>query len=158
MNPPTVLLDRSFLIALADPTADRHDDVVACYHALVDEFEGDRLLLAVRSDVRNELRATLPRGLIAPADTLHVAGQHRHAADHVIHPDADPDMALNMVLMQREKIRRIATLDSRYEVLDVTVLPGWPTAAIDDTEPLDRDAADSVEDVSSRTAPMPESR
>lgn len=140
MNPPTVLLDRSFLLALADRTADRHEEVAACYVALVDEYEADRVLLAVRSDVRKELRATLPSGLIAPADTLHVAGQHRHAAQHVVHPDADPDMALNLVLMRREKIRRIATLDPRYLALDVTVLPNDDA----DDEPIEApDVADA---------------
>ncbi len=156
MNPPTVLLDRSFLLALADPTAERHSEVVACYRVLVDDYEAERILITVRSDVRKELAGTLPDGLIAPADTLHVAGQHRHAADHVTYPDADPDMALNMVLMQREKIRRIATLDGRYDALDVTVLP----ARTDDTDPVEtiEPIEATGDEVSSRTEPTPDSR
>jgi hypothetical protein len=130
VNPPTVLLERSFVAALADSADPRHAAATHCYLELVDEFSRDERLLAVTSDTRRDLAATTG-GLLAPVDTLHVAGQERHAAEHVridgLGAGADPahdDLALILVLLRRHGIPTIATFDHRYDDFDVEVLPG----------------------------------
>ena len=77
MNPPSTLLDRSFLSALVDANDDRHDEAVAIYRTLIDDFVTQRCLLVARAD---HLKALDSREVFAPIDKLHVARQHRTAA------------------------------------------------------------------------------
>jgi predicted nucleic acid-binding protein len=123
VNPPTVLLERSFVAALVDAGSPHHRQARDCYLSLVDEFTADRRLLAITSDTRNEF-ARAPRGLLHPATTLHVAGQERHAARRVDGVD-DADLALNLVLVRRHKIAAVATFDPRYLAYDIDVVPGF---------------------------------
>ena len=65
--------------------------------------------------------------MLAPADTLHVAGQERHAAEHVrLDGETGEDLALNLVLLRRHGIATVATFDRRYDAFDVEVLPARP--------------------------------
>ena len=128
MDPPTVLLERSFVAALVDATDPSHDAAGRCYLALIDEFATGKRLLAVTSDTLAEF-ADAPTGLLDPCDTLHVAGQERHAAAslHVDGPDdmSQRDLALNLVLVRRHRLAAVATFDRRYDGFDVAVLPGF---------------------------------
>jgi len=129
VNPPTVLLERSFVAALLDPTDPEHAAAAQCYLDLVAEFSRDERLLTVTSDTRREFGEAIG-SLLAPATTLHVAGQERHAAEHValdgVGDDAHADLALNLVLLHRHRIASVATFDERYAAFDVEVLPGSP--------------------------------
>ena len=81
MNPPSVLLDHSFLTAVADTDDTNHDEAVAIYRALVDDFVEQRCLLVARAD---HLPQSTNPDLFAPIDKLHIARQHRNAADELI--------------------------------------------------------------------------
>jgi len=126
VNPPTVLLERSFVAALADPDDPDHPSAARCYLDLVAQFGRDERLLTVTSDTRRAFGAAVD-DLLAPADTLHVARQERHAAEHVrldgaVDGAAD-DLALNLVLLRRHRIAAVATFDERYGAFEVEVLP-----------------------------------
>ncbi|MET0459021.1 MAG: hypothetical protein ABW195_07220 [Ilumatobacteraceae bacterium] len=136
MNPPTVLLERTFVAALIDPADPDHQSAARCYLELVDEFGRDERLLTVTSHTRRALGAA-GDDVLAPAATLHVAGQERHAAQHVrldgldgldglggLGEEAGGDLALNLVLLHRHRIAAVATFDRRYHAFDVDVLPG----------------------------------
>jgi predicted nucleic acid-binding protein len=127
MNPPTVLLDRSFVHALTIAADPHHDDAVRCYRQLVEEFTAERRLLTMTSDLRRELNGFAAE-MLAPVDTLHVAGQERHAAEHVrFDPrteSGDAELALHLVLVRRHHIASVATFDERFAAYDVDMLPG----------------------------------
>ena len=129
LDPPTVLLERSFVAALVDPADARHAAAARCYLDLVAEFTRDERLLTVTSDTRRAFGDAIG-SLLDPATTLHVAGQERHAAEHVALDgvgDADhADLALNLVLLHRHRIATVATFDERYDAFEVEVLPGSP--------------------------------
>jgi hypothetical protein len=113
MNPPSVLLDRSFLDAVADPGHNHHADAVDSFRLLIDEFLANRCLLVARND---HLREFDRRELFAAVDTLHVARQHRNAAAVVAdRSNVDIDEAITLVLIHRYKIRRVMTFH-RYSV------------------------------------------
>jgi predicted nucleic acid-binding protein len=124
-----VLLERGFVAALVDATDPNHRLAASCYLELVDAFSRRQRRLLVTSDVRHEFE-TAPAGLLAPVETLHVARQEHHAAQHIEIVAADgvtspDDMALNLVLLRRRKITGIATFDERYKAYEVEILPGF---------------------------------
>ena len=125
MNPPSVLLDLSFLIALADIDDTNHDEAVAIYRTLIDDFLAQRHLLVARAD---HLAAVDKADLFAPIDKLHVARQHRNAAEELIRGNpVDPDIAITLVLIHRMKVRRVATFDGRLAHYDLDfVTPAAP--------------------------------
>jgi predicted nucleic acid-binding protein len=102
-----VLLDRSFLHAVADTADPKHDDAVATYRALIDDFVAGRCLLLARHD---HLRELARPDLFAAIDKLHVARQHRNAAATVAdRTGIAMDEAITLVLIRRYKIRRVMT-------------------------------------------------
>lgn len=130
LDPPKVLLEESFLTAVADPSDPRHADGVALYRRLLDDTEAGRVLLvAVDEHLRRHLaplptdpveravatvrRLLRPTGLFAPVHPLHVSGQHRRAARRST-VDAY-DHALTLVMCDRHRIRRLATFDPTFE-------------------------------------------
>ena len=139
-TPPTVLLDRSFLVALGNGAIDAADDrerAIDCYRSLVDQYEAREVRLRARTDV---LDAASPRArvfagfgslgthadLFAPIERIHIAGQHRRAAGRLRLPvpvEADDALTLTLVLMRRESITRIATFDPVFDEFDLSVLP-----------------------------------
>jgi hypothetical protein len=129
LDPPTVLLERTFVAALLDPAGPGHAAAARCYLDLVAEFTRDERLLTVTSDTRREFGDAIG-SLLDPATTLHVAGQERHAAEHVrvdgVGDEDHADLALNLVLLRRHRIGAVATFDDRYRAFDVEVLPGFP--------------------------------
>jgi predicted nucleic acid-binding protein len=134
MNPPSVLLDLSFLTAVAETDNVNHDEAVAIYRGLIDDFLAQRHLLVARTD---HLAAIDNADLFAPIDKLYIARQHRNAADELMRgTPVDPDIAITLVLIHRTKVRKVATFDERlahYDVEVVTAKPLMPTPA--DPEP-----------------------
>jgi predicted nucleic acid-binding protein len=137
MNPPSVLLDLTFLIAVADTDDAHHDEAVAIYQSLIDDFLAQRHLLFARND---HLAAVGKTDLFAAVDKMYVARQHRNAAEELRRSTpVDPDLAITLVLIHRMKVRRVATFDDRladYELdrvgLDrVTAQPAEPTSELD---------------------------
>jgi predicted nucleic acid-binding protein len=120
MNPPSILLDVTFLAAVADTDDAHHDEAVALYRTMVDDFVEQRCLLVARAD---HLAAVDNPDLFAPVDKLHVARQHRSAADELVqHTAIDFDVAITLVLIRRSKIRKVATFDERLTVYDIDIL------------------------------------
>ena len=120
MNPPSTLLDLTFLAAVADPDDADHDEAVAFYRTMVDDFVAQRCLLVARAD---HLAAVGYPDLFAPVDKLHVARQHRNAADEMVQRNGvDFDVAITLVLVRRSKIRNVATFDKRLALYDIDIL------------------------------------
>ena len=123
MNPPKVLIERTVIDALCNPTATHHEAVVAAYLALIDDFQEEQLLLVAVSDhVRpyREWWRLLRRGPLAAIDTLQVGRQHRRAAHRMTDP-ADFNHALTLVMCQRHKVARMLTLDPFFTTFDLDV-------------------------------------
>ncbi len=111
LAPPAVLLNRSFLEALADPAHPHHENVAVEYRQLVEEFAAGRVRLMARSD--HLLPITMPAApiplmhdVVAPVDTVHVAAQYRRQARRLHQPtetdgDRDSDAWLSLVVMRR---------------------------------------------------------
>lgn len=120
MNPPSTLLDASFLAAVADPDDANHDEAVALYRMIVDDFVDQRCLLVARAD---HLAAVANPDLFAPVDKLHIAGQHHRAADELVrNTGIDFDLAITLVFVRRSKVRKVATFDERLTAYDIDVL------------------------------------
>jgi predicted nucleic acid-binding protein len=132
LDPPKVLLDRSFLAAVVAEHHTAHDECVALYRVLLDEFEREEVLLvAVSTDLRDiERGAGLSpaqraafflhrnhRGVFAPVEPLYVGGQHLRAAAHV--EVADGADALTLVMCERHHIRRIAYAGDAFDGFDI---------------------------------------
>jgi predicted nucleic acid-binding protein len=130
MNPPSVLLDLTFLTAVTDTGDPNHDEAVAIYRTLIDDFLAQRHLVVARAD---HLAIVDKPDLFASIDKLHVARQHRNAANELMRSTpVDPDLAITLVLVHRMKVRRVATFDDRlvhYDLDLVTTSPAAPVAA-----------------------------
>jgi predicted nucleic acid-binding protein len=128
LDPPKILLDRSFLAAVVDDAHPAHERCVAHYRSLLDDFEReDVLLVAVSTHLRDleqgpdleiapRVAAFLHRahrGVFAPLEPLYVGFQHRRAARQVA--IGDPDDALTLVMCERHRISRIATLSEAFD-------------------------------------------
>jgi len=134
-----VLLDDTFIHALLDADAAAHADAGALYGELIDRYENERDRLFALSSVLADLPAELRRGALAPVLTLHVAAQHRRAAAMIGGP-LSPFVALSLVMMQRERIRTVASATYEFDQFDVEVLSVAPRFG------------DDVESISSPTA------
>ena len=120
MNPPSVLLDQSFLAAITDAGDDDHDEAVSVYHVLIDDFLAQRHLLVARAD---HLAAVANPDLFAPVDKLHVARQHRNAANELMRGvPIDIDVAITLVMIHRCKVRRVASFDPRLARFDLDII------------------------------------
>jgi predicted nucleic acid-binding protein len=65
------------------------------------------------------------RSLLAAVATLHIAGQHRRAATRTVaENDIDLDLATTLVMLERERIRRVVTFDARFDAYDVELVGG----------------------------------
>lgn len=120
MNPPTTLLDHSFLVAVADPADVNHEVAVTTYRALINDFVAERCLLVARADHHAALDKP---ALFAPIDKLRIAGQHRSAASDRLDQEVDEDLALTLVLLHRNRIRSVATFDDRLRRFDIVTMP-----------------------------------
>jgi predicted nucleic acid-binding protein len=129
VTPPSILLDRGFLVALAHPTAPDHERAVSTYRVLLDDHDHDRHRLVARGDHLAAFDATTRRTLFAPVDALHVAAQHRRAAARALDephpevPELDGDLATTLVLLARERIAAVVSFDPRLSAIEVDVIP-----------------------------------
>jgi predicted nucleic acid-binding protein len=119
MNPPTILLDHDFLVAVADPTDEHHSEATDTYRRLIDDFVDQRCLLVARAD---HLDLVSQPDLFAPVAKMHVARQHRDAAAAIVDEDIDPELAVTLVLLQRYRIHNVATFDDRLLRCDLELL------------------------------------
>lgn len=116
MTPPTVLLDRSFLTALVDPTNERSIEAAERYAHLVGRYRDHEIRLRARHDHLAEFDDEVRRTLLAPVERISVARQFLRQAARLDLPFAvDPDVAVTLVVMRRESIDRIATFDDTFE-------------------------------------------
>jgi hypothetical protein len=135
MDPPKVMLERSFLRAVQDPAHAEHAASVAAYTDLVAQYEREQLLLVAVGDhlrgfdvgdppsTADRVRWFLHRrraGVFAPVDPLYVGFQHRRAAHGTTAPDLD--VALTLVMCDRYKVRRMATLESAFHDYDLDLV------------------------------------
>ena len=134
MNPPSVLLDLSFLTAVADTDDVNHDEAITIYRTLIEDFLAQRHLLVARAD---HLAAVDKTDLFAPVDKLYVARQHRNAADDLIRgTPVDTDLAITLVMIHRGKVRKVATFDVRLAHYELDFATSASTATVDaDLEP-----------------------
>jgi len=117
MGPPSYLLDKTFLVALADVSDTNHDEAKLIYRSLIDDFVAQRCLLVARSDHLDEVANP---ELFAAVDKLHPARQHRNAAKKMVEASGiEMDLAVTLVLIKRHKIRKVATFDDRLARYDV---------------------------------------
>jgi predicted nucleic acid-binding protein len=117
VNPPKILVDRSFLVAVEDHDDPHHDGAVAMFRTLIDDYVAQRNWLVSRAD---HLDSAADPDLFAVVDKLHVARQHRHAAvDVVARTGAGIDEAITLVLIHRYRIRQVAHFDERLSRYDI---------------------------------------
>ncbi|HZX53748.1 MAG TPA: hypothetical protein VFE86_03665 [Ilumatobacteraceae bacterium] len=134
MNPPSYLLDKSFLVALADPANANHNEAKDVYRSLIDDFVAQRCLLVARSD--HVAAINNPR-LFAAVDKLHPARQHRNAAEKMADTAGiDTDFAVTLVLIQRYRLRKVAAFDERFAAYDIDLIEPV-VSSITETEPAD---------------------
>ncbi|MEI7548036.1 MAG: hypothetical protein WCK21_08265 [Actinomycetota bacterium] len=122
LDPPKVLLEQTFLNALSDSDHEHHADAAGIYMALVDQFEREELLLVAVGDHLRPWQAERRRGVLAPVDALPVGFQHRRVAGRSTEPDLA--VALTLTMLERHKVRRIATFDDRFRDYDLALFPG----------------------------------
>jgi predicted nucleic acid-binding protein len=134
MDPPSYLLDKSFLVALADVDDPNHDEAKELYRGLIDDFVAQRCLLVARAD---HLAQVDSQQLFAATDKLHVARQHRNAAEKMVETfGIEMDLAITLVLVRRYKLRKVATFDDRFAGYDVTLIEPVASPA-SDGEPVE---------------------
>lgn len=122
MDPPKVLLEQSFLHAVADSSNANHEAAAAQYLELVAQYEAEEILLvAVRTHL-GELVGLDRKHVFAPVDRLWVGFQHRRAAARSLVAD-NPAFALTLVMAQRHRVRTVASFDPRFLDYELTVLP-----------------------------------
>ena len=117
MTPPSVLVDASFLAAL---TSDDESTTVArgTYAGLVDAYERHEIRLRARADHLRR-HALHRRTLLAPIEAMPVARQHVRAGARLeTSLGIDADAAVTLVMMKRERIRRIATFEPIFAEFD----------------------------------------
>jgi hypothetical protein len=126
MTPPTVLLDRSFLEALADPAHQHAERAASAYRDLVERSRRNERRLRARADHLSEVAPAheVRTHLFAPIETIHVAAQHHRAARRLDLPvEVDHDTALTLVVLRRERVTEVATFAPALAEFDLQTLP-----------------------------------
>jgi len=127
MDPPKVLLERSFLHAVADSAHVNHEAAAAEFLDLVTQYEAQEILLVAVHTHLGELVGLDRKHVFAPVDRLWVGRQHHRAVRRSLVAD-DPEFAITLVMAERHRVRTVATFDPRFHDFELTVLPA---AAID---------------------------
>jgi predicted nucleic acid-binding protein len=135
-----VLLDASFIEALTDPANASGAVARETYAWLVGAYERHELRLRARADHLQPFAAER-RTLFAPVEVLSVARQYVRAAEAVQRSlGVGGDAAITLVMMKRERIRRIATFDPVFtDFADVEIV-GATTGTEPMTAPRSTDA------------------
>ena len=136
MDPPKVLLERSFLEAVAQPEHADHRSCTELYRHLVAQFQRQEILLVAVGDHLRSIEHgddlttgarvkwflhRAHKGLFAPVDALYVGFQHRRAAaatggtDTDTDTDTDRTVAMTLVMCSRHRVRRVVTTNPAYE-------------------------------------------
>lgn len=115
------MLDQTFIAALLDDTSDQHAGAARLYAELIQRYVAGHDGLFALSTVVDTVAVTVRRQSLAPVETLWIARQHRRAAAEVV-GTASFDAKLTLVVMQRERIRTVATTSIEYDHLDIEVL------------------------------------
>jgi hypothetical protein len=155
-----VLLDSSFVSALISEADPAHGAATRLYAQLVERYVDQSDRLCALSTVLRTIPRETRRTLLAPVATTHVARQHRSASSRIVGP-TPTDVALTLVMLQRERIRTVATTTKAYAGLDVEVLDVGSVAPTTDppaeSESPELDGGDMAADdaVSSRTGSLP---
>lgn len=126
LTPPTVLLERSFLVALADPAHPQGEQAAGIYRDLIERARRNERRLRARADHLADAAASpeIRRTMFAPIESIHVASQHHRAAHRLDVPVAvDHDVALTLVLLRRERIAEVATFEPVLTEFDLQTLP-----------------------------------
>ena len=124
LDPPTVLLDQTFIAALTNLDEPYHKEAVAEYSALLDRYEREEVLLVATSDALDMIHVNVRKSLFAPVQELELAEQYRNASLEVIGPSADdPDFATLLVALHREQVSCVATFDPRFDALQIDTVP-----------------------------------
>ena len=133
LDPPQVLVERTALLALAQSDHSDHADVSAAYTRLLEQYRTEQILL-VAVDRHLQVVAAGPQatwrakywyflpprvGRFAPIDPLRVGSQHQTVAARLAATVGDFDLALTLVMCQRERVRRMLTLDPRFAEFDL---------------------------------------
>jgi len=131
LDPPGVLLERSFIDALIDDTSANHHAARQCYASLLDDYQAERILLKVLAPDRQALtesseHSQRAKAILTPATTIRIARQHRLAARRVA---AHADVALVLVIVDRHRLGTIASFDARFSEYDVRVVPSMNAPA-----------------------------
>jgi hypothetical protein len=125
MNPPSTLLDLTFLNAIVDVENTNHEEAVGLYQTMIDDFVAERCLLFARND---HLAAIGKTDLFAAVDKMYVARQHRNAAEELRRgTPVDTDLAITLVLIHRLKVRKVATFDERLGHYDLDLVTASTT-------------------------------
>jgi predicted nucleic acid-binding protein len=123
VTPPSVLVEGSLLTALSELADDRISAAAECYVDLLGRYERHEIRIRARADHLAATPRELRRTLFAPIEPVHIAAQFRRAAARLEMPfEFDPDMALTLVVMRRERINSIATLDRRFDAVKFAVI------------------------------------
>jgi predicted nucleic acid-binding protein len=124
LDPPSVLLDPTFIAALTNHDEPFHAEAVATYADLLDRYEREEVLLMATTDSLAELHVNVRKSLFAPVQELHLAEQYRNASLDVSEPfGEDPDFATLLVAVHRERVRCVATFDPRFDGLQIETVP-----------------------------------
>ena len=128
MNPPSVFLDHSFLVAVDNADDEHHQEAVSRYEEMIDDFVEHRCLLVARAD---HLATVDNRDLFAAVDKLHVARQHRSAATELVARTGVPiDEAITLVLLHRNRIRKVASYSQRLVDYDDDMKVPLPASSV----------------------------
>jgi len=127
MDPPKVLLERSFLHAVADSDDVNHEAAAAEYLELVRQYAAQEILLVAVHTHLGELVGLDRKHVFAPVDRLRVGRQHDRAVARSQVAD-DPEFAITLVMAERHRVRTVASFDPRFRDFELAVLPA---AAID---------------------------
>jgi predicted nucleic acid-binding protein len=124
LDPPTVLLDQTFIEALTNLDEPYHKEAVAEYSELLDRYEREEVLLVATSDSLDTIHVNVRKSLFAPVQELQLAEQYRDASLEVAGVNAeDPDFATLLIALHREKVDCVATFDPRFDALQIETLP-----------------------------------
>lgn len=138
MDPPQVLLEQSFLLALTDQDHPQHLECSNEYVALVEQYRCEEVLLVAVSEHLDEFRGFAHRGLLAPLDRLWVGAQHRRVARRLAARDGwSHSVALTLAMCERHRVRRMMTIDPTFQLFDLQVLPAIERACQDQPSPID---------------------
>jgi len=142
-----VLFDRGFIGAILNGESPDHARASAIYADVLVGYEGRTKRLFALSTVLADIPKPLRKAALGPVLATRVTGQHRRAAARIRTKGFDPELAVSLVMIKRERIRAVATLSHDYDTFDIAVLFAGSERTLDEMP--------SAASVSSGTEPQP---